>query len=49
MMELAKIFKKFIHTLNYLKKNMNTIMREIEGIENQMELLAIKQYNILYE
>lgn len=35
MMELAKILKKFIHTLNYLKKNMNTIMREIEGIKRE--------------
>lgn len=34
--------------LTYIKENMNTMMREIESIKNQMELIAIKQYNILY-
>lgn len=34
--------------LTYIKENMNTMMREIESIKNQMELIAIKQYNMLH-
>lgn len=35
--------------LTYIKENMNTMMREIESIKrNEMELIAIKQYNVLH-
>lgn len=48
---ISKEFKiVFMHMLKYLKKNKNIMMRKIGDIKKkQMQLLAMKQYNLLDE